>query len=531
MKIAKPLTLILLIAVLVSLFTVPFDATSSTDMGVPPTVSAQQFVLMDAKTGQILLEKNMHQTVHPASTTKIVTNALAALSGILPSETTTVSKDAIDDGQKGASSHIAIDYGETLSLKDLMYGSLLHSGNDASNAIAEMVAGKQFSADQSPTFEEKIAMFTSMMNEFAESAGALNTNFTNAHGMYEENHVTTAYDMALVLRSVMEINGLREIMSTVSYTIPATNKKEARKYITNGNNLLKTGEFNYPFCIGGKTGYTEYSGYGFVAMAEKNGRQLIVAVYNCTDGDARFADAINLFNYGFNYFKEVTVGVEKLPRSPKQIIDGEYITGTATVYADKPITVLLHFTVSEDAVVITNNTPEVLSSSSPSPTYTLSISDDSGTYMYPEIGTFPLTSNTTMLESPIKISGDDGQGEGENSKPDKEKKPVSTASVVLLIVFIIILVVLAVLIFFYLYSNITRQKRARERRRDRLGDRSVYTKHRPVSPAAVPTKKKATPHPQSKASARPSAQKPAVSERGTRYAKEEPVTTGRRYKQ
>ncbi len=527
MKIAKPLTLILLIAVLVSLFTVPFDATSSTDMGVPPTVSAQQFVLMDAKTGQILLEKNMHQIVHPASTTKIVTNALAALSGILPAETTTVSRDAIDDGQKGASSHIAIDYGETLSLKDLMYGSLLHSGNDASNAIAEMVAGKQFSADQSPTFAEKIAMFTSMMNEFAESAGALNTNFTNAHGMYEENHITTAYDMALILRSVMEVNGIREIMSTVSYTIPATNKKEARKYITNGNNLLKTGEFNYPFCIGGKTGYTEYSGYGFVAMAEKNGRQLIVAVYNCKDGDARFADAINLFNYGFNYFKEVTIGVEKLPRSPKQIIDGEYITGTATIYADKPITVLLHFTVNEDAVVITDNTPEVLSSTSPDPTYTLCVSDDSGTYMYPEIGTFSLTSNKTMLETPIKISGDDEQDE--NSKPEKEKKPVSAASVVLLIVFIIILIILAVLIFFYIYSNITRQKRARERRRDRLGDRSVYTKHRDVIPAAAPVKKKTPAKPQS-AAPRP-AQKPVTNERGTRYAKEEPVTTGRRYKQ
>ena len=96
---------------------------------------------------------------------------------------------------------------------------------------------------------------------------------------------------------------------------------------------------------------------------------------------------------------------------------------------------------------------------------------------------------------------------------------------------VIILIILAVLIFFYLYSNITRQKRARERRRDRLGDRSVYTKHRPVTPTAALTKKKTTPQTQSRASARPATQKATSGERGTRYAKEEPVTTGRRYKQ
>jgi flagellar basal body-associated protein FliL len=149
--------------------------------------------------------------------------------------------------------------------------------------------------------------------------------------------------------------------------------------------------------------------------------------------------------------------------------------------------------------------------------------------MYPEIGTFQLTTNTTMLENPIKISGDDIENEGNNEKPDKEKKPVSAASIVLLIIFIIILVILAVLIFFYVYSNIKRQKRARERRRDRLGDRSVYTKHRTVVPTAAPAKKKTSAKPHSEAM-RPT-QKPATSERGTRYAKEETATAGRRYKQ
>jgi len=507
---------------MLSLFAFPSTATGDLNtVGLPPEITAQQYVLMDAATGQILLQKNMNQTVHPASTTKIVTVALALSSGILPVETVTVSDDAIKEGQAGASQHIAINYGEKLSLQDLMYATLLYSANDAANALAETVAGRNFPAGSSPTFSEKIAAFAEMMNDFARSAGAKNTNFVNPHGMYLDDHITTAYDMALIMRKVMSTSGISEMITTVNYKIPATNKKEERNYITTGNNLLKSGEFNYPYCIGGKTGYTEYSGYGFVAMAEKNGRKLIAAVYNCQNGDARFSDAIKLFNYGFDYFKEVTIAAEALPRSTKTVIDGDYITSTATVFVNQPLTVLLHFTMTSGAITVTDNTPESLIANALAPTYTLTLTNPDNPYMHSEIGTFQFTVNVTPLENPKPIQGD--KEEEPDTTVENEKKG-GTGSTVLLVIFIVILVALAVLIFMYLYSNITRQKRARERRRERLGDRSVHTKRTSLtSYSAAPVKKKT--------SSAPRKSVPATEGKRVVKTEKEPVApTGRRYK-
>ncbi|MBF6841874.1 D-alanyl-D-alanine carboxypeptidase family protein, partial [Acinetobacter baumannii] len=152
-------------------------------------------------TGQILYEKNPHLKLHPASTTKIMTGILAIENGNLNDVVT------VDDETpyviKG--SHIALEPGEKLTLKDLLYALLIESANDSALVIAKHIAG---------TAEE----FAKMMNDKAKELGALNTNFVNPHGLTDENHLTTAYDLSLIARYAMKNETFREIVSNYTYT-------------------------------------------------------------------------------------------------------------------------------------------------------------------------------------------------------------------------------------------------------------------------------------------------------------------------
>lgn len=240
-------------------------------------VSAKSAIVMDAASKRILYEKDVHTRRGMASTTKIMTG-LIAIESLNPSDTVSVSPFAAST--EGSS--IWLSPGENISVKDLLYGLLLSSGNDAATALAEHAAGS-------------VESFTLIMNEKARRMGAMNTNFTNPHGLPDDNHYTTAYDLALISANAMENEFFREIVKTKNKTISWENSEWDRS-LSNHNKLLKT----YAYCVGIKTGYTKKDGRCLVSCSEKDGRRLIVVTLAAPDD---WNDHVNLSEYCFSQYK------------------------------------------------------------------------------------------------------------------------------------------------------------------------------------------------------------------------------------
>lgn len=234
--------------------------------------SAQAAVLMNAVTRQILYSDNADKKMAPASTTKIMTALIAIENGDLE-DTVTVSKDA--EIQEGSSVYLRA--GDEITLKDLLYGLMLNSGNDAAVAIAEKIGG---------TCEN----FTVMMNERAYEMGCTDTNFENSSGLPGENHYSTAHDMAVIMSYAMENPTFREIVSAKNYTISTLSSET---FLKNHNKLLWT----YPDCIGGKTGYTRAGGRCLVSCARRDDIPLICVTF---DDPNDWSDHISLMDYGFD---------------------------------------------------------------------------------------------------------------------------------------------------------------------------------------------------------------------------------------
>lgn len=262
---------------------ISFSLTVSASGG--PNVSARNAVLIEQSTGRILYEKKAHEPRLIASITKIMTAIIAIESGKLD-KTVTVSKNAVHT--EGSS--IYLEKGEKIKLKDLVYGLMLRSGNDAAVAIAEYIGGSTEG-------------FSHLMNEKAAWIGMQNSSFDNPHGLDSEFHYSTAYDMALLMKHAMDNDIFREISGTKWY------KSENRTYSWKNKNKLLTAYYEY--CTGGKTGYTRAAGRTLVSSAHKDGMDLIVVTLNAPDD---WNDHQALFDWGFENFKLETLQKEgKLP--------------------------------------------------------------------------------------------------------------------------------------------------------------------------------------------------------------------------
>ncbi len=265
-------------------------------------LSAKSAILMNAESGAILFEKEAHTPSYPASITKIAT-ALYALEkkGHALDESAKACHDAVSTissalKHSSQSSHppyrleaggsnIAICPGEVLSLRVLLYGLMLSSGNDAANVLAKHVSGS-------------IDRFVQEMNEFLRKKGIKETRFLNPHGLHHPEHQTTAYDMALMAKEALKHPFFREVVKTVRYPRPETNKQPKTDFIQS-NRLLKKGPYFYPKALGVKTGYTSHAGYTLVAAAEHEGRRLIAVVLGCPEMPSRYKDATRLFEAAF----------------------------------------------------------------------------------------------------------------------------------------------------------------------------------------------------------------------------------------
>lgn len=257
---------------------------------VGPEVAGESAIVMEASTGTVLYEKNPHEQLYPASITKIMTGLLAIENGKLD-EKVTFSYDSV---HKIEGTHIFRDVEEVMTLEECLYGVLLNSANDCAYAVAEHT-GK--------TYEN----FIRMMNDKAKALGCKNTNFNNPHGLPDENHYTSAYDMALISREALKNETFRMITGTQKYTIPTTNKHpDEETPMVNHHKMLAAylGDKSYLYegCIGGKTGYTSVAGSTLVTFAEREGMTLICVVMK-EQAPNHYTDTKNLLDYCFENFQ------------------------------------------------------------------------------------------------------------------------------------------------------------------------------------------------------------------------------------
>ena len=257
-----------------------------------PETESPCVIVMEEETGTVLYEKMADEQHYPASITKIMT-ALLALENSTMDEIVTFSEDAV---YKTEGSGIWRDIGEEMTMEQCLYALMLNSANECAYAIAEHVGG---------SFDK----FVEMMNERAEELGCQNTHFANPHGLTDPDHYTCCRDMALIAREAYKNENFRIITGTARYQIPPTNKHDEVTYLQNHNEMLhpyKSWEYQYEYCTGGKTGWTEAANHTLVTYAEKNGMTLVCVVMN-TGSPAQWKDSINLFNYYFDNFQVLNV--------------------------------------------------------------------------------------------------------------------------------------------------------------------------------------------------------------------------------
>ena len=239
--------------------------------------SARSAVLIEASSGQKLLSVNPDERLPMASTTKTMT-ALVVLEHCSPDEIVTAPIEAV--GVDGSSLYLA--YGERLTVRDLLYGLMLRSGNDCAVALAVHVGGS-------------VEGFANLMNERAARLGLVNTHFVTPNGLHDSEHYTTAYELALIAAEAMKNELFREIVSSQYHTIVSSTRKITVK---NKNSML----WDYEGCVGIKTGYTRQAGRCLLFAAERDGMLLIGCVLNCAP---MFDVAPEMLDYGFENYTVV----------------------------------------------------------------------------------------------------------------------------------------------------------------------------------------------------------------------------------
>lgn len=247
-----------------------------------PEVAAEGAVLLNAATGEVLYGKNQDQQFYPASITKVMT-ALVVLEHCNLNDTVTFFETATTNLESGAVA-LGVSAGDQLTVEQSLYGLLLKSANEIGNGLAEHVSGS-------------VSAFADLMNAKAKELGCKNTHFVNPHGLNNENHKTTPYDMALILRAAVANDTFRKIDTTTSYEFPAI-KNAAAHTITMGHKMMyKTDSRYYEGIIGGKTGYTSKAGNTLVTAVERDGVRLIAVVMKAKG--THYTDTKAMLDYGF----------------------------------------------------------------------------------------------------------------------------------------------------------------------------------------------------------------------------------------
>lgn len=264
------------------------SAYAAPNWGSPGEIKAGAAIVMDADTGAILYGKEMNRQCYPASITKIMT-ALLVIENCDLDETVAFSETAVSDLEPGAVTAFT-SAGDTLTVRDCLYALLFRSANEVANALAEHVSGS-------------VEAFANLMNEKAKALGCKNTHFVNPNGLSSTEHVTTAYDMALIARACMDNKTFLELESKDSHKIAGTKERPDGLTVTIGHKMLRDGTaYSDSRVVGGKTGFTTASGNTLVTMAEDGGRRLIAVVMEDKTPN-HYLDTKAMLDFGFSAFE------------------------------------------------------------------------------------------------------------------------------------------------------------------------------------------------------------------------------------
>lgn len=257
-----------------------------------PAVTSETAVLIDAQTGAVLYDKGMDEYRYPASTTKLMT-LLVAIENSSPKDTVTFTETGIRDVTL-ESSNINAQLGETMTMKDCWMAAYIKSANEVCAQIAEYVGGTE-------------AEFVEMMNQKAEEIGCTHTHFTNASGLPDEDHYSSAHDLAKIMRAALRNKRFCQVLKCTNYKIAATNLSEARVMHTHMPLMAQESNLYYEGCLGGKTGVTSEAGNTLVVAAERDGRTYIAVTMRGSELGINCADSIALFDYAFDNFESIDV--------------------------------------------------------------------------------------------------------------------------------------------------------------------------------------------------------------------------------
>lgn len=271
----------------------PIQSNETPNWPEGPAVEAGAAIVMDADTGAILYEKNIDTQLYPASITKIMTILIALEHGNL-SDIIPFSDEAVNSLDP-ESSRVGLTPGEEITLEDALNGLMLASGNEIANAIAERYGGT-------------IQGFVDLMNEKAADLGCQHTHFMNPHGLHDEEHYVSAYDMAIICKTALSNSQFLKFAGNKFHTIPATNLvNEERSFMNSHKMLIDDTQFTYPWCVGGKTGFTDEALNTLVTFSKKDGINLICVTLLVNGSERNYKATTSLLNYVYDNFSLVSI--------------------------------------------------------------------------------------------------------------------------------------------------------------------------------------------------------------------------------
>lgn len=298
----------------------PIESNSYENWPLGPAIGAQAAILMDARTGAVLYEKNINEKLYPASITKLLTTYIAVNECSLD-EMVTFSQEAIDSINWWEDANMGVNAGTSLPLQDVLYGILVGSANEAAYALAEHISGS-------------VEEFAKLMNQTAKELGCTNSNFVTPNGIHNEQHYTTAYDMALIAQAFFSNDTLAKISGTTRFEVPVTETQPKEGImLTAKSQLLPGRSYVYDGLVGTKTGYTQDARQTLVSCASKRGMKLICVILK-EEAPYQFTDTISLFDYGFDHFNALDVS----EIDDKYTIDHSFFTADIDLLgSSKPI--------------------------------------------------------------------------------------------------------------------------------------------------------------------------------------------------
>lgn len=332
-------------------------------------IISDTYCVMDAASGQVLIEKGMSKQKAPASITKILTVALALERGGNPDDRFVLDYKTCHSIEAG-STHIALTEEEEISLRDALMATMLMSANDAANAVAQYSAGDMDD-------------FIPLMNQKLKEIGADGTQFMNPNGLDQQGHYTTAYDMCLITKWAMGVPGFMDYYGALEYTMQPTNKQpESRPFSTRHNMILTGMKYYYEGTIGGKLGYTYDARHTIVTTAKRGDMTLICVAMDSPSTYDKYKDATKLLDYCFDHFGTLTLRAKNIQDFDVPILDnGGQRVGHVTIQAPDDIHLLVSKGTEVKDLAFSFNIPEsYLAGEEISPV--LTIQDKTGAQLY-----------------------------------------------------------------------------------------------------------------------------------------------------